>query len=99
MRRGLANMPGIGGSLGMCALCGEGFLTEILLGQTVQTVEIVGMDKDVCLHAKCLTILEKNGPDWHSLPEGPLRRAYARASTEESQPSDAVDPTSERVTE
>jgi hypothetical protein len=51
-------------------------MLEILLGRNVQTVEIVGMDKDVCLHAKCLTVLEQNGPDWRTLPDGPLRRAY-----------------------
>mgnify|MGYP001613218545 CR=1 FL=1 len=73
-------MPGPGGSLGMCALCGEGFLLEILLGKMVNTVGVEGMDKDVCLHDKCLAVLEKNGPDWHTLPEGPLRRAYAKAA-------------------
>ena len=78
----IANMPGIGGSLGMCALCGEGFILEILTGRTVPTVEIVGMDKDVCLHQKCLEILNNNGPDWHRLPDGPLRRAYEKAATE-----------------
>src|SRR3990167_3344355 len=82
--RGIANMPGPGGSLGLCALCGDTFMAEILMGRKVQTVEIVGMDKDVCLHAKCLTVLEKNGPDWRTLPEGPLRRAYAKAAGEVS---------------
>lgn len=72
-------MPGIGGSLGMCALCGDGFITEILLGKSVRTVGIDGMDKDVCLHDKCLKVLEANGPDWHTLPDGPLRKAYERA--------------------
>lgn len=81
--RGIANMPGPGGSLGLCALCGDTFLAEILMGKRVQTVEIAGMDKDVCLHQKCLTALKKNGPDWHTLPEGPLRRAYEKAATEQ----------------
>ena len=80
--RGIANMPGPGGSLGMCALCGDSFMAEILLGTMVQTVEIVGMDKDVCLHEKCLKVLSENGPDWHTLPEGPLRRAYETAAAE-----------------
>ena len=92
MYRGIANMPGPGGSLGLCALCGETFMAEILLGKSVRTVEIVGMDKDVVLHDKCLKVLEKNGPDWHSLPEGPLRRAYERAAMEQAQSADAVDP-------
>ena len=80
MYRGIANMPGPGGSLGLCALCGDTFLAEILLGKKVQTVEIEGMDKDVCLHSKCFEVLKKNGPDWRNLPEGPLRRAYEKAA-------------------
>ena len=83
--RGIANMPGPGGSLGMCALCGEGFILEILLGQNVATIEINGMDKDVCLHRKCLVVLEKNGPDWRTLPEGPLRRAYETAASDHAE--------------
>ena len=73
-------MPGPGGSIGICALCGDSFLAEILMGKMVQTVEIEGMDKDVCLHGKCLKVLEANGPDWRTLPEGPLRRAYEKAA-------------------
>jgi hypothetical protein len=90
MSRGVANMPGIGGSLGMCALCGETFMAEILLGQMVQTIEVEGFDKDMCVHQRCLTVLEENGPDWHTLPEGPLRRAYEKAAS--AQAADAVDP-------
>jgi len=78
--RGIANMPGPGGSLGLCALCGDTFMAEILLGKKVQTVEIEGMDKDVCLHAKCLKVLKQNGPNWRTLPDGPLRRAYEQAA-------------------
>jgi hypothetical protein len=90
MRR-IANMPGPGGSLGMCALCGDTFMAEILLGTNVQTVEIVGMDQDVCLHAKCLKVLEQNGPDWRTLPNGPLRRAYAKVNgVVEPQETDTV---------
>ena len=83
--RGIANMPGPGGSLGMCALCGEGFMLEILMGKSVQTVEIEGMDKDVCLHGKCYDVLKKNGSDWRTLPEGPLRRAYETASSQSAE--------------
>jgi hypothetical protein len=89
--RSVANMPGIGGSMGMCGLCGDGFLMEIMLGKRVQTIEITGFDKDVCLHDKCMAVLEANGPDWRSLPDGPLRRAYANAD-ELSQAAGAVDP-------
>jgi hypothetical protein len=76
----VANMPGIGGSLGMCAVCGETFMLEILLGTNVHTISVKGFDKDMCVHNKCLDVLEKNGADWQTLPEGPLRRAYAKAA-------------------
>lgn len=84
----IANMPGPGGSLGMCALCGDTFMREILMGEKVQTVEVSGFDKDVCLHAKCLAVLEKNGPDWRTLPDGPLRKAYEEAASRQA--ADAV---------
>ena len=78
--RSITGMPGIGGSLGVCGLCGEGLIAEILLGKCVQTVEVVGFDKDVCLHDKCLAVLQQNGTDWRTLPDGPLRKAFERAS-------------------
>jgi hypothetical protein len=56
-------------------------MLEILTGRKVQMVEIEGMDKDVCLHQKCMEVLEKNGPDWQTLPEGPLRKAYEKAAS------------------
>lgn len=87
--RGIANMPGIGGSLGMCAVCGDTFMAEIILGRNVRTIEVAGFDKDMCVHDKCLTVLENNGSDWHTLPEGPLRRAYAKAA-QDIPPSAAV---------
>lgn len=79
--RAIANMPGPGGSLGMCAVCGDGFMLEILMWKRVQTIEIVGMDKDVCVHDKCLAVLQRNGPDWRTLPDGPLRKAYEKAAS------------------
>lgn len=78
--RAVANMPGVGGSLGMCGVCGDGFMTEILLGQRVQMIEVDGFDKDICVHAKCLKTLEANGSDWRTLPDGPMRRAYEKAA-------------------
>ena len=80
MSRSIANMPGPGGSLGMCALCGGMFLKEIICGEMVPTVSIEGMDKDICLHQKCLKVLKDNGKDWHTLPDGPLRKAYQKAA-------------------
>lgn len=44
-------MPGIGGSLGQCGLCGELFLKEILLGEKVIPFDI-GDDNQFYAHKK-----------------------------------------------
>jgi hypothetical protein len=73
------SIPGIGGSLGECVLCGETFLKEIMLDQTVPTVRVEGFDVDLPIHReKCLSALEKNGPDWRTLPDGPLRKEFEK---------------------
>jgi hypothetical protein len=73
------SIPGVGGSLGECILCGETFLQEILLNQTVPTVRIEGFNRDLPIHKeKCLPLLEKNGTDWHTLPDGPLRKEFEK---------------------
>ncbi|MGA9668385.1 MAG: hypothetical protein WBQ94_04210 [Terracidiphilus sp.] len=77
MRR---DLPGIGGSLGECVLCGESFAFEVLLGKAVNMIEIKGFSKELPIHGKCLTALEANGKDWRTLPEGPLRREFAKAA-------------------
>lgn len=46
------------------------------------------MDKDVCLHDKCMKVLKANGPDWRNLPEGPLRRAYEAADKPTADPGE-----------
>lgn len=70
-------MPGIGGSLGKCALCGEPFLTEILLGKKVQSFYIGGCDQQLFGHDKCME--QYHGKDATDLPaESPIRKAYER---------------------
>lgn len=70
-------MPGPGGSLGFCSLCGKDFMKEIMLGDSVSTIKIDGIDGDLCLHKKCLDkMTEIQGTGWESLPEGPLRSFY-----------------------
>lgn len=73
-------LPGIGGSLGKCGYCGEGFITEILTNDTCPTVVIGGCE--FVIHAKqCLPALKglvRNGrlslAQWSALPEqSPLR--------------------------
>jgi hypothetical protein len=67
------SIPGIGGNLGECILCGDTFLKEILLNQTVP------IHKD-----KCLETLKKNGTDWRTLPDGPLRREFENHFSEKT---------------
>ena len=86
-------MPGIGGSLGTCAVCGEGFLTEILLNQTVSQVVVDGFDRQLSIHTeKCkpkLKAVMDAGGDWQLLPDGPLRQAFSRAAEKLKEPTHA----------
>ncbi len=72
--------PGIGGSLGVCALCGKSFLTEIVLGSAVKSFSVSGCDQTLYGHDKCLAkTAEKNSLDVLNLPpESPLRQAYEK---------------------
>ena len=68
-------MPGVDGSLGQCALCGDTFLKEILLGRNVTPFEIDGCDQTLYAHKECIKKYE--GKDFPSLPESsPLRQAF-----------------------
>lgn len=75
-----AGMPGPGGSLGWCAICGKPFLLEILMNKTVKSFEVDGCDNTLFAHAACLKSLPKDGNfDVLTLPpESPLRQAYER---------------------
>ncbi len=76
-------MPGIGGSLGQCAVCGESFVGEILTGAKVRQLHVNGIDGDVCVHGKCMPLLYRARDEgWETLPPGPLRAAYERAAEE-----------------
>lgn len=44
-------VPGIGGSLGCCALCGDNFLMEILMGGTIRELQLEG--QTLCVHKGC----------------------------------------------
>jgi len=75
--RATYGIPGPGGSLGKCILCGETFLTEIIMGTKVQMIEVDGIKGNLPIHTKCLEVLDKNGPDWQTLPDGPLKEVFA----------------------
>ena len=75
--------PGIDGSLGECAFCGECFLTEIVFGESVKCFNIEQTDQDLYAHDKCLKELEqmsKQGKTLLDLPEkSPLRKAAEKS--------------------
>lgn len=70
-------MPGPGGSLGQCAICGKPFLAEVLLGETVKEFNVNGTDQGLFGHKKCLKEIA-NIKTFDELPDGPLRDAYMR---------------------
>lgn len=87
-------MPGPGGSLGQCAVCGDSFVRETLRSlmgfgdgsELVHTFRIDGITGDMCAHKLCLEKMEElasAGPfPWEKLPEGPLRKVFAKAAAE-----------------
>jgi len=72
-------VPGISG-LGQCALCGESFLAEIILGKTIQRFSVAGCGSDLVAHKDCLNkYASKDFPD---LPEkSPLKQAWEDAKS------------------
>ena len=80
------SIPGIGGSLGECVICGDSFVTEVLLGLACETVTLADFSRDndpesprgveIYLHERCLPALEAAREDWGLLPDGPLKGAY-----------------------
>ena len=77
-KKQIANMPGPGGSLGMCAVCGGPFIKEILIGESVEIMGSFGFSKDFPVHKKCKELLIKVGETkrWQDLPDGPIRKCY-----------------------
>lgn len=76
----IAGMPGIGGSPGECQVCGKPFIVDIVLGKSVMTGRVAGMNCDVAVHGDCAKLLE--GKPWEELPDGPIRRAFEEANKE-----------------
>ena len=78
------NMPGPGGNLGKCAVCGDTFLSEILFGEQVKVMGLEGLDKDFCLHLKCVPMIDKvqASGDWRDFPAGPLREFFEKHASE-----------------
>ncbi len=73
-------MPGPGGALGKCALCGDNFLVEIIMAKTVQSFGIDGIKQTLFGHDKCIKDLKaniaRNGTALVAdLPDGPLKQS------------------------
>lgn len=93
-------MPGPGGNLGQCVVCGESFVVETLMslsgcGGMVKIFHIEGIEGDVCVHDRelknCAKALEKARDEgWETLPEGPLRKVYAEAFAQQKEESPDV---------
>lgn len=79
-------MPGIGGSLGKCALCGQGFITEILLGKSVPSFRMPGVENTLFGHEQC--VADFDGKECTDLPaESPIRQLYEQQQAEKGIPS------------
>lgn len=86
---GLVGMPGIGGSLGLCAVCGGSFIKELLMSEKIQTFSMSAFDDEMCAHVKCVVILKAAIDDgWESLPDGPIRKAFEDAGSPEQNDND-----------
>lgn len=76
-------MPGPGGSLGRCAVCGDAFMKEILFGDSVVTFRVGFVEDELCAHGECIDVLKGCVEDGklvpERLPDGPLLKAYQDA--------------------
>ena len=80
------SIPGPGGSLGMCAVCGDTFLKEILLGEKVPMMSMTGIDRELPVHKACGDKIANLNGRWPEIrdkfPPGPLRDAMDESCNE-----------------
>jgi hypothetical protein len=69
-------MPGVNGSLGACAICGDTFLREILMGERIGFVQLNEIDRDLPAHKKCGDAVRNLVGTWDQIrdrfPKGPM---------------------------
>jgi len=72
------SLPGVGGSLGECVICGKSFLYEILSGKKVRYIDVNG--SELPCHQGCIKHIKKaqRSKKWEDLPEGPLRKEFEK---------------------
>jgi hypothetical protein len=74
--------PGIGGSLGKCALCGTSFTFQILTGEHIATVTCSWFpDKRLPMHKECADEIA-NVHNALELRPGPLRTAFEQSQVQ-----------------
>lgn len=73
-------IPGIGGSLGMCAVCGESFAFEVITGKSVGSLKLGGVARELPVHDKCAEKVVALQGTWEEIrdkfPEGPIKEAF-----------------------
>lgn len=72
--------PGPGGSMGQCAVCGDSFIKEAIIGCPVTTFTVDCIRNTMYAHDKCVDVLKASltaagDVDSTKLPDGPLRKA------------------------
>lgn len=69
-------IPGVGGSLGSCAICGEAFVRECILGESVSGLRIGGFSESLPVHDKCADLVVNLQGSWEEIranfPKGPM---------------------------
>jgi len=77
-------VPGIGDSLGKCAVCGETFLLNLLTNEAIKTFNVEGIKQTLCAHKKCMKTLKRcSGENWRNLPDNsPLKHVFLEANRE-----------------
>lgn len=77
-------IPGPGGSLGQCAVCGKSFVTETLLNKAPESFTMTAFPRQMLYcHDKCKPPLQAamKANDYKVLPDGPIRQVFAKTDT------------------
>jgi hypothetical protein len=84
------SIPGVGGSLGACAVCGDTFLKEILLHERVDSIRLSQMDADLPVHKKCAAAVIALQGTWEDIrdrfPAGPMHDCFEEEFQSKKEP-------------
>ena len=86
-------IPGIGGSLGKCAVCGDAFAYEVLTGENVISFHMKAFKQTLYGHKKCADYLEqfcKEGKTWEELRDGPIKQAFQEAADKQTRKDETL---------